>query len=330
MTKNRPFFIFLAVFAVFLAVFPWIGAEKLNFGQVFGFVAGDWTADGMIFFQIRLPRVLLGLLAGGALAMAGAALQVIFRNPLAEPWTLGIAGGASLGAFLARVCPFLWLAWGPLNTSQALALLGAAGALGLVLSLARRSAAGAQTLLLAGVTLGVVCGGAIMVISGFISPWKLAEFHRWLLGGLDAADWASVGALAALAVPGVALLLAQARNLNPLGLGEDMAAGQGVDVARVRRWTAIGAGLASAGVAAVAGPIGFVGLLAPHAVRKIVGPDARLVLPCSFLFGGALLAACDALGRWAAAPLEVPVGALTAVLGGPLFLALLARRRGPA
>ena len=315
MTKNRPFFVFLSVFAVFLAVFPWIGAEKLSFRQVFGFVAGDWTADGMIFFQIRLPRVLLGLLAGGALAMAGAALQVIFRNPLAEPWTLGIAGGASLGAFLARVCPFMWLAWGPLNTSQALALPGAAGA---------------QTLLLAGVTLGVVCGGAIMVISGFISPWKLAEFHRWLLGGLDAADWASVGALAALAVPGVALLLAQARNLNPLGLGEDMAAGQGVDVARVRRWTAIGAGLASAGVAAVAGPIGFVGLLAPHAVRKIVGPDARLVLPCSFLFGGALLAACDALGRWAAAPLEVPVGALTAVLGGPLFLALLARRRGPA
>lgn len=327
MAQKSKFYAFLAVFAVFLAVFPWIGAEKLAFRQVFGFVVGDWTADGMIFFQIRLPRVLLGLLAGGALAMAGAALQVIFRNPLAEPWTLGIAGGASLGAFLARVCPFLWFALGPLNTAQALALLGAAAALGLVLALARRSAAGAQTLLLAGVTLGVVCGGAIMVISGFISPWKLAEFHRWLLGGLDAADWASVGALAALAVPGIALLLAQARNLNPLGLGEDMAAGQGVDVARARRWTAIGAGLASAGVAAVAGPIGFVGLLAPHAVRKIVGPDARLVLPCSFLFGGALLAACDALGRWAAAPLEVPVGALTAVLGGPLFLALLARRR---
>ena len=327
MTKNRKIYSFLAVFVAFLAIFPWIGAEKLAFRQVFGFVVGDWTADGMIFFQIRLPRVLMGLLAGGALAMAGAVLQVIFRNPLAEPWTLGIAGGASLGAFLARVCPFLWLAWGPLNTSQALALLGAAGALGLVLSLARRSATGAQTLLLAGVTLGVVCGGAIMVISGFISPWKLAEFHRWLLGGLDAADWPAIGALAALAVPGIAIMALQARSLNPLGLGEEMAAGQGVDVAHVRRWTAIGAGIASAGVAAVAGPIGFVGLLAPHAVRRIVGPDQRLVLPCSFLFGGALLATCDAVGRWAAAPLEVPVGALTAVLGGPLFLALLARRR---
>ncbi|HPT17558.1 MAG TPA: iron chelate uptake ABC transporter family permease subunit, partial [Kiritimatiellia bacterium] len=263
MTKNRKIYALLAVFAVALAVFPWIGAEKLSVREIAAFAIGDWTADGMIFFQIRLPRVLLGLLAGGALALAGAALQVIFRNPLAEPWTLGIAGGASLGAFLARMCPFLWFALGPLNTSQALALLGAAGALGLVLSLARRSATGAQTLLLAGVTLGVVCGGAIMVISGFISPWKLAEFHRWLLGGLDAADWASVGALAALAVPGATLMALQARNLNPLGLGEEMAAGQGVDVARVRRWTAIGAGVASAGVAAVAGPIGFVGLLAP-------------------------------------------------------------------
>lgn len=328
MTKNRKIYAFLAVFAAFLAVFPWIGAEKLSFREIFAFVIGDWTPDGMIFFQIRLPRVLMGLLAGGALAMAGAALQVVFRNPLAEPWTLGIAGGASLGAFLARVCPFLWLAWGPLNTSQALALLGAAGALGLVLSLARRpGGAGAQTLLLAGVTIGVISGGAIMVVSGFISPWKLAEFHRWLLGGLDAADWSSIGALAALAVPGIAILALQARSLNPLGLGEEMAAGQGVDVARVRCWTAIGAGLASAGVAAVAGPIGFVGLLAPHAVRRIVGPDLRIVLPCSFLFGGALLAACDAVGRWAAAPLEVPVGALTAVLGGPLFLGLLARRR---
>jgi iron complex transport system permease protein len=328
MSKNHKIYPFLLIFTVFLVVFPWFGAEKLDFREVLSFLTGEWTADGMIFFQIRLPRVLMGLLAGGALAMAGAALQVIFRNPLAEPWTLGIAGGASLGAFVARVCPFLWFALGPLNTAQAFALAGAAGALALVLSVARRpGGAGAQTLLLAGVTLGVISGGAIMVISGFVSPWKLAEFHRWLLGGLDAADWRQVGALAVLAVPGLAILTRQARDYNPLGLGEEMAAGQGVEVARVRRWTAIGAGLASAGVAAVAGPIGFVGLLAPHAVRRIVGPDMRLVIPCSFLFGGALLAACDALGRWAAAPLEVPVGALTAVLGGPLFLWLLARRR---
>ena len=328
MIKNRKIQALAAIFGLFFIVFPWIGAEKLEIREVFVFLTGEWTADGLIFFQIRLPRVLLGLLAGGTLAMAGAALQVMFRNPLAEPWTLGIAGGASLGAFIARVCPFLWFAAGPLNTSQLLALVGAGGTLALVLSLARRpGGAGSQTLLLAGVTIGVVCGGAIMVISGFISPWKLAEFHRWLLGGLDAADWRQVGTLAILAVPGLAILARQTRDYNPLGLGEEMAAGQGVDVGRVRRWTAIGAGIASAGVAAVAGPIGFVGLLAPQAVRRFVGPDMRVVIPGSFLFGGALLAACDAFGRWAAAPLEVPVGALTAVLGGPLFLWLLARRR---
>ena len=166
-----------------------------------------------------------------------------------------------------------------------------------------------------------------MVISGFISPWKLAEFHRWLLGGLDAGDWGAAGAMALLTLPGLGILGRLARNYNPLGLGEEMAAGQGVDVAHVRRWTAIGAGMASAGVAAVAGPIGFIGLLAPHAVRRLVGPDMRRVLPGSFLAGGAVLAACDTLGRWAAAPLELPVGALTAVLGGPVFLWLLARRR---
>ncbi len=328
MSKKSHIFIFSGLFLAFLTLFPWLGAETLNGREVLAFLSGEWSPDGMIFFDLRLPRVLMGLLAGGSLAMAGAALQVMFRNPLAEPWTLGIAGGASLGAFIARVCPFLWFAIGPMNTSQVFALLGAAGALGLVLSLARRSGgAGTQTLLLAGVTLGVISGGAIMVISGFISPWKLAEFHRWLLGGLDAVGWGDVGTLAILAVPGLLILAGLSRQYNPLGLGEEMAAGQGVEVARVRRWTAIGAGLASAGVAAVAGPIGFVGLLAPHIVRRVVGPDMRVVMPCSFLLGGSLLAACDAFGRWAAAPMEMPVGAITAVLGGPLFLWMLARRR---
>lgn len=309
-----------------LLLLPWVGPERLSLRGLLAWGEG-WTADQIIFAQLRLPRVLLGLLAGGALAMSGATLQVLFRNPLAEPWTLGVAGGASLGAFIARLCPICWWAWGPFHSGQLLALLGAAGALLLVGTVARRAGgAGTPALLLAGITLSVVCGGAIMMISGFVSPWKLAEFQRWLLGGLDAASWGDVAALLLLVVPGGAILLALARHYNPLALGEDMAAGQGVDVAAVRRWTAIGAGVAAAGVAAVAGPIGFIGLLAPHAVRRLVGPDMRRVVPASFLLGGSLLAACDALGRWAAAPLEMPVGALTAVLGGPVFLWLLARR----
>ena len=181
-------------------------------------------------------------------------------------------------------------------------------------------------MLLAAVTVDVISGGAIMVVCGFVSPWKLAEFHRWLLGGLDGADWTALGTAGALIVPALWILGRQARALNPLGLGEEMAAGQGVEVAHVPRWTLIGAGLAAAGVATVAGPIGFIGLLAPHAARRLIGPDMRRVLPASFLLGGALLAASDACGRWAAAPLELPVGALTALIGGPIFLWLLAKK----
>ncbi len=326
MKPTRIMWILLGAFAAALLLLPWIGAEPVGPDDVLR--QGWGEGAGLIFFRIRLPRVLFGLLAGGALGMAGAALQVVFRNPLAEPWTLGIAGGASLGAFIARAFPLFWLAFGPFNTAQALALAGAAAALGLVLALERRpGSVGGQTLLLAGVTVGVISGGAIMVGAGFISPDKLAGFHHWLLGGLDAADWGKLGALAVLAVPGMALLARLAREHNPLGLGEEMAAGVGVDVIRVRRWTAVGAGLAAAGVASVAGPIGFVGLLAPHAVRRLAGPDMRRVMPGSFLLGGVLLATCDAAGRWAAAPLEIPVGALTALIGGPVFLWLLARRR---
>ena len=326
MMKTAKFSLFIVLFLICGAFLPWIGAEKLHVREVLAFLGGSWSPDGMIFFHIRLPRVFLGLLAGGALAAAGATLQVVLRNPLAEPWTLGIAGGASLGAFLARILPFLWISWGWLNSAQLLAFAGASLALVLALQWSQRPGGGAQAMLLAGVTVGVISGGAIMVVCGFVSPWKLAEFHRWLLGGLDGADWTALGTAGALIVPALWILGRQARALNPLGLGEEMAAGQGVEVAHVRRWTLIGAGLAAAGVATVAGPIGFIGLLAPHAARRLIGPDMRRVLPASFLLGGALLAASDACGRWAAAPLELPVGALTALIGGPIFLWLLAKK----
>ncbi|MDR0993914.1 MAG: iron ABC transporter permease [Verrucomicrobiota bacterium] len=318
---------FFLLFLLVLLACPFAGAERLQLRDVWEGLRNLPTLDSRIFLHLRLPRVVLGLLAGGTLAMTGAALQVLFRNPLAEPWTLGMAGGASLGAFAARAFPVLWLAAGPFNTSQVSALVGAGGALMLVLFLARRTGGvGTPSLLLAGITIGIISGGAILVAGGFIAPWKLAEYHRWLLGGLGGADWRQVAALAVLALPGLVILQAQAGEYNPFGLGEEMAAGQGVDVARVRRLTLIGAGLASAAVAAVAGPIGFIGLLAPHAVRRFIGPDMRVVMLGSFFLGGALLAGCDTVGRVVASPHEIPVGALTALLGGPLFLLLLVRR----
>ena len=324
MRRERSIWIFGALFAACGVALPWIGAEPIGLEDIRLGAFGGGGTGWEIFFSIRLPRVAMGLLAGGALAAAGATLQATLRNPLAEPWTLGIAGGTSLGAFAGRALGLADFGFGPLNASQALALAGAALALGATMATSRRRGVGGeQTTLLAGITIGVTCGGAIMAMSGFVAPDKLANFHRWLLGGLDGADWETFWAMAALSAPGLLAMGWTARDQNPLGLGEEMAAGQGVDVGATRRLAALGAGLAAAGGASAA-----VGLLAPHAARRLAGPDARIALPCSFLLGGALLAGCDAAGRWLAAPLEMPVGATTALLGGPLFLALLARRPG--
>ncbi len=320
-------FLFFLAAALLLSL---LGAERLNLPEVLQGLRGGATPDSRIFFHIRLPRVFLALMAGGTLGMAGAALQILFRNPLAEPWTMGIAGGAGVGAFIAKVTPVL-IPFGFFQTTQLYALLGAAASLLLVLSLNRREGTGGSqtSVLLLGLTISVISAGIVMVVNGLISPWKLAEYQRWILGGLHAADWSQVMALCVLAVPGLVMLLLQSPAYNPLSLGEEMAAGQGVDLARLRRWTLLGAGLASAAVASVAGPIGFVGLLAPHIIRRLIGSDARVVLPYSFLLGGILLAGCDTLGRWVHPPYEIPAGAITAILGGPVFLYILLRRSGP-
>lgn len=304
-----------------------MGSEPLHFQEVLGQTAQNDSVEAAIFFKIRLPRVWIGLLAGGALGVAGAALQVMFRNPLAEPWTLGMAGGAGLGAFIARaVFPAALASVGPFHFSQALALAGVALVWAYMAVLSKKyGGVNVQVLLLAGVTIGIICGGMILVWSLFVMPHRLLEYQRWIMGSLAGVTWLDVWRMLSISIPGTLILLCCARQYNPLGLSEDAAAGYGVDVSTVWKWTAVGAGLASAGVVAIVGPIGFIGLLAPHAARRWVGPDMRWNLPCSFLLGGVLLAGCDAAGRWLAAPVEIPVGAVLAVIGGPLFLWCLTR-----
>ena len=314
-------------FLLALLLLPLIGAERLRWAELAAHWSGESTAHGLILFRQRLPRVLLALLVGGALSLAGAALQVLFRNPLAEPWTLGVSGGAAVGAFLAQAFPILHVAFGPLTSTQALALLGAAAAMGLVWSFARGAGAmTTHTLLLAGVTLSIVSGGLMMLLIHFISPFEFVALHRWMLGGLDVIGYREVGSILVLGLPGVAILGSMAREYNHLAFSEDMALGHGVDVARVQRWTFLGAGLATAACVAVAGPIGFVGMIVPHIVRRLSGFDYRIVMPGAFLLGGAVLAVCDGVARTAIPPTEIPVGVITAVLGGPVFLFLLARR----
>jgi iron complex transport system permease protein len=300
-------------FALVLAVAPFIGSESLG---------------GPDILRLRLPRVILGLLAGGGLALAGAAFQVILRNPLAEPFTLGVTGGSAVGAVLALSVPALAFSVGPFSTVQVLSLIGAAFSLGLIYRLAKRPhGISMNTLLLAGVTVSILSAGAIMFIRYLANPYALMSMNRWLMGGLDVIGYRDLAALLPFYLPGLVLLLLQAPALNQLSLGEEMAAGHGVEVAMVQRWSFLGGGLLTAAIVSLTGPIGFVGLIVPHAVRRLSGFDQRVVLPASFLLGGAFLAACDTAARTLLAPLELPVGVVTALIGGPLFIRILLGRR---
>ncbi len=309
--------------AAVLLLAPLFGSQTIDtLDAARRFFAGQPNEATDILVYQRIPRVILALLAGGALALAGAAFQVILRNDLAEPFTLGVTGGAAVGALTAIMIPALSLRFG--GSVQLLALVGAAGSLGLVYRLARRPhGISMNTLLLAGVTISILSAGIVMFLRYLAGPEHLVAMDRWLMGGLGVIGYRDLAPLLPLLLPGVVLLLVQAPALSQLSLGEELAAGHGVDVAWVQKMTFLGGGLATAAVVSVAGPIGFVGLIVPHAVRRLSGFDQRLALPASFLLGGAFLAACDTAARTLFAPLEMPVGVVTAIIGGPLFIRIL-------
>jgi len=318
---------YAALALVALGCLPWIGGEALVPQAVWAYLQGTDHVQGIIFFQQRLPRVLGAMLVGGGLAVAGCSLQILFRNPLAEPWTLGISGGAAVGAFLAYAFPQLVLRVGGIDSTAVMALLGAAAVLGLLLWCARgRGGVPIQTLLLGGVTISILTSGLMMLSVYFISPYRFFSFHRWMMGGLDLSGFQGLLPFVFTGLPGLVLLFQLARAYNHLALGEELALGHGVDVVRVRWQTLLGAGLLTAGCVAIAGPIGFVGLIIPHAVRRVSGFDNRIVMPASFLLGGTVLAVADGVARTVLSPTEIPVGVIMAVTGGPVFLYLLLRR----
>lgn len=326
--KGKTILLYGLLFLAVAAITPWIGPESLDLSEINPFVRGKTSADAAIFWYQRVPRVLLALLAGGTLAVVGASFQVLFRNPLVEPYTIGMSGGAALGAFLAISVPALWINWGPFSTIQFFAMLGASASLALIFYLARRpQGMSVYTLLLAGVTISIICGGTILFLSYLASPHILVLYHRWMMGGIDVVGFRDLYSLGPLLIPGLFLLFYHAHDLNNIALGEEMAMGHGVDIKRVNREVFVGGGLSTAAVVSFVGPIAFVGLIVPHAVRRISGYDQRTVLPCSFLLGGAALALCDAVARSILSPTELPVGIITAIIGGPLFIRLLISRR---
>lgn len=285
--------------------------------------------DAQILFVARLPRTAAGIVVGAALATAGVVFQGLLRNPLATPFTLGVSSGAALGAMLAIT--FHWsLGAGPFSAVPLTSLVGSLGAVLVVYALAtvrRRRALSTGVLLLAGVTLNAFFSALILFVQYFADFADAFRAIRWMMGDLDVSSYEPLVAAVPLLVPAAIAFAWLPRALNVLALGPEAAAARGIDVTRAQRVAFFSASLATGAAVSVGGPIGFIGIVVPHLVRLLVGADHRLVLLASALFGAAFLVLCDTIARTVLAPIELPVGVVTALIGGPFFLWLLISRR---
>lgn len=284
----------------------------------------SWTAaEETIVWELRFPRVLTAMAVGTGLAVAGATFQGVLRNPLADPYVLGTASGAALGAAVAVILPVraVILEFGLLH---GLAFAGALAAVWLVYRLSRVGGHGQMTsLLLTGYAVGSLLAAGLSMAM-FVSGTGLRQIFSYLLGGFESASWVRFATALPLIAGASGLIAIRARSLNGFLLGEEAASHLGIDVRRERAILLGLASLATAAAVAVSGLIGFVGLVAPHVVRLAVGPNARLVVPLAALFGAILMVAADLAARLVG---EIPVGVVTAVIGAPFFLALLRRTR---
>jgi iron complex transport system permease protein len=284
---------------------------------------GDATARAIVL-ELRLPRALTAILAGGALALSGAVFQALLRNPLAEPYVLGVAGGAAVGAVGGVVFGVSRFAPGAVPL---LALAGALGAIALVFRIASRVGRIMDTrvLLLAGVVVAAFFNALILLLLTYADVESFRSAVFWMMGSLSGATWWTVVLLALYLAPATLVLLSLARPFNLIAVGEDTARHLGANVERVKLVGYIVASLAVAVAVATCGVIGFIGLIVPHAVRLAWGSDYRMLLPASFVAGGIFLLIADTAARTVVAPAELPVGVVTALVGVPLFVALLRR-----
>jgi iron complex transport system permease protein len=315
----------LAVLGVTLALAVRFGAAELDTRQFLDVLLGRGPAtDRFIVLQLRAPRAVMATLVGGGLAVAGAAFQALLRNPLAEPYILGVSGGAAAGAVLALAAGWVTL------TSFALplaAFVGAGTAILLVfgVALSARRRLDVRVLLLSGVVVGAFFAAVIALVLSLSEAPTVRSAVLWMMGSLAGASWRSVLVVASYTVPAVLVIVALARSLNLMSIGEETAAFLGTDVERVKRVSYAAASLIAAAGVAFVGVIGFVGLVVPHVVRLLTGPDHKHLLPLAFISGASFLTFADLISRSLVAPAEVPVGVVTAFIGVPFFLLLLRR-----
>ena len=321
-TRQRAFLILTSLCLLAVASFGLaltVGSFKVSYGEVLAALLGHEGGGGDVVLQLRLPRAIAGFACGGLLALAGALMQVLLRNPLADPYVLGISGGAGVGAMFAILIGL------PVLGIDGLAFLGALGAMFIVFGLAHGDGSWTQTrLLLTGVIVAAGCGALVALMLAIAEEHKLRGMLFWLMGDLgQSTQWWP--ALLALLVA-LAAAMPFARELNLLSRGMMQAQALGVAVTRLRYAIYLLASLATAASVTTAGSIGFVGLVVPHLVRLATGNDQRLLLPASVLAGGSLLVLADTLARTLIAPQQLPVGVLTALIGVPVFLFLLSRQ----
>jgi iron complex transport system permease protein len=305
-----------------------VGAAPLPAGDVLRALAGRAPDElaATVVLGLRLPRVLLAVLAGAGLAAAGAAFQALTRNPLADPAVLGVASGAALGAVLGQMAGLegSLLATFGLSAVAFAGALAAAAVVYLIASVGGRLPI--QTLLLAGVITGLFFSAAITLVISLVDFARLGGILHWLMGSLGALGYRPVAVMAAGCALGIGAIYSQARALNLLALGEESALQLGVEAERVKRVIFVAASLLTGVVVAHTGPIGFVGLIVPHAVRLAVGSDNRVLIPATTAAGASFLVLADTLARIVARPAELPVGVVTAFCGAPFFIYLLRTR----
>ncbi len=284
--------------------------------------------EEMIIWNIRLPRVLLALCVGASLALAGAAFQGLLRNPLADPYTIGVSSGAALGAVIVLFFQITIIGLGS-YTLPIVAILSGFASLLIVFGLVRLSSRSLaiETIILAGIIVSAFIGSIISLIIALGDRDSMTQIIYWLYGSVGMRGWSHVQLIIPFMLAGSFILLIHYRELNALALGEDAADHIGVDVKRGKIFILIGASLLTGAAVAVSGSIGFVGLVIPHLVRLVTGPDHRHVLPLSMLTGGAFLILADLVSRTIIAPKELPIGVITALIGAPVFAVLLIRER---
>jgi iron complex transport system permease protein len=300
------------------------GNREISLDELFAALAGDTNGVGQAAVAARVPRTVLALLVGAALALSGATMQAVTRNPLADPGILGVSSGAALAvvigiAFFGLSDPYGYIGVATLGAAVAAVFVYAIGSLG-------RGGATPLKLALAGAATSAALSS---LVSAVLLPRVdiLTTFQFWQIGGVGGAEWDRIGVVAPFLLAGAVIVVLSSRALNTLALGDDLAAGLGTQVRRTRLIAALGAVLLCGAATAVAGPIGFVGLVVPHLCRLLVGSDQRWLLPFTAIAGAGLLVAADVIGRVVARPEEIEVGIVTALIGAPFFIWIVRRQK---